>query len=331
MTNSEVIVHQYGTGVFTVGSLLSGGTGSLVKLGDGTLVLSGNNTFTGGAGTIHAGVVQLGSTGALSAPSAPSDALNRWFGSVASLPMSGRNAVTFGSGSTGTLRLNGFNVSLTGLATNAVAPGSAVVENRSATSARLTLNQAVGTNSTFAGIMQDGPGGGSLSLYKVGDGSLTLTNSANSFTGQTIINNGTVTIANNGAVSDPDFNRSDQRHRRFRRVRRHSGSRRRRYALQFHPRRQRLRPRLQCRKRGFGLYQRQANRSAATSSAATPAPNRASMPPRVRPRLRGRSPRTDCLSSAARAIKSSAVSSPEARRGPLSPRIATAAWRARWC
>ena len=39
------------------------------------------------------------------APPAPSDGQVRWYGARAALPVNGTNAVTFGPGSTGTLRL----------------------------------------------------------------------------------------------------------------------------------------------------------------------------------------------------------------------------------
>ena len=49
----------------------------------------------------------------------------------------------------------------------------------------LTVNQALGTTSTFAGTLADG-GSGSLSLSKTGTGTLTLSG-ANTYSGFTTI------------------------------------------------------------------------------------------------------------------------------------------------
>jgi autotransporter-associated beta strand protein len=146
---------------------------ALTKIGTGTLTLSGTNSFTGGV-IINGGALQLSSTGALNS-AAP-------------------NSVTFGANVlTGTkLQLNGNSVTLSGLTTNA-APGSAVVENANAAAATLTLNNA-GAN-TFAGVLQDGTGGGALALTKTGAGTLTLSG-ANTYSGNTTISAGTLQIGN---------------------------------------------------------------------------------------------------------------------------------------
>lgn len=152
------------------GTLQNGsGTLGLVKTGTGTLTLSGNNTFTGGV-TINNGALQLGNAGALNS--------------------SILNSVTFGpSAAVGTkLQLNGNSVSISGLATNAT-PGTVVVENANASAATLTVNQSSST--TFAGTIQNGAGGGALSLTKSGAGILTLTGT-NTYTGNTTITAGTL-------------------------------------------------------------------------------------------------------------------------------------------
>ena len=48
-TNSDLMIHQYGTGNLTIGSVIADGVGKsvLTKAGDGTLILSGTNTYTG--------------------------------------------------------------------------------------------------------------------------------------------------------------------------------------------------------------------------------------------------------------------------------------------
>ncbi len=164
-------------GGLTISAIIANNTGAtaLTKNGDGLLTLDGNNTFTGGV-FINAGTVALGNAGALNSTTA--------------------NAVTFGAGSNGTLRLGGNSVVVSNLSTNTtLAPGSTIVENASATNATLTVGNASNLSGTFAGIIQDGSGGGTLALTKAGTGTLTLSG-ANSYTGGTILNAGTVNISN---------------------------------------------------------------------------------------------------------------------------------------
>ena len=61
--------------------------------------------------------------------------------------------------------------------------------------ATLTVNNA--NDGEFDGAIQDGAGGGTLSLVKGGAGRLTL-GSSNSFTGTTTINGGTLALGNGG-------------------------------------------------------------------------------------------------------------------------------------
>ena len=165
----------------TFGGVIQNGSGTLglAKTGTGSFTLSGNNTFTGGL-TINAGTVTLGSVGALNSTTP--------------------NSVTFGTSAPATtkLQIGGNNVTLASLAT-ATIPGTAVVENASATAATLTVNQAIDT--TFAGVLQNGTGGGTLGLTKGGAGTLTLSGT-NTLTGLITINAGTVALSGGAAVPD---------------------------------------------------------------------------------------------------------------------------------
>ncbi len=145
------------------------GTLGLTKTGTGSLTLSGNNTFTGGV-TVNGGILQLANAGALNSATP--------------------NALTFGANAAvGTkLQLNGNSITLASLVTNAV-PGSAVIENATSTAATLTIAQS--SNTTFAGVLQNGSGGGALSLTKTGTGILTLSGS-NTYSGNTVISGGTL-------------------------------------------------------------------------------------------------------------------------------------------
>ena len=154
-------------------------TGNLVKAGTGTLTLSNSNTFTGGL-TINGGVIQLANAGALNSTTP--------------------NAVTFGlSAAAGTkLQLNGNTVTIGALSTNAT-PGSPVIENANSLASTLTVSQT--TTTAFAGVLQDGTGGGALALTKLGSGVLTLSG-ANTYTGLTTVSGGTLTLSGGAAIAD---------------------------------------------------------------------------------------------------------------------------------
>jgi autotransporter-associated beta strand protein len=159
-------------------------TTGITKAGNGALVLSGNNsTFTGGL-TINGGAVRVSNGGALNSGTP--------------------QAVTFGAGATSAAKLqaNGNSFTIGGLATNAT-PGAPIVENANAAAATLTVSQTA--NSTFAGLIQNGTGGGALSIVKAGSGTLTLTG-GNTYTGTTAVNNGLLLVngnqtSANGSVS----------------------------------------------------------------------------------------------------------------------------------
>ncbi|MCW5912187.1 MAG: autotransporter-associated beta strand repeat-containing protein [Cyclobacteriaceae bacterium] len=157
--------------------VLSGSYG-LTKDGAGVLILGGNNTFTGGLG-INAGRVTLSNPNALNSGSP--------------------NAITYGPGSTGTLRLNGLSVTISGLNSNGTV-GTPVVENAGAVSATLTITTS-GLND-YAGTIQDS--GSALSIVKNGSGSLSLSGS-NSYTGGTILSAGTLNINSATAIGTGTF------------------------------------------------------------------------------------------------------------------------------
>ena len=173
--SSGVITLGANNATSTFNGTLTNGTGvlSLAKTGTGTLTLTPgtDNPFTGGI-TINGGIVQAGNANALNSL--------------------GLNAVTFGSGvAAGTkLQLNGYSVTIAGLATNNTA-GSPVVENASASGATLTISTA--GSYTYAGVIQNGSGSGVLSLVKTGSGTQILSGS-NTYTGTTGVLGGVLSI-----------------------------------------------------------------------------------------------------------------------------------------
>ena len=134
---------------------------AITKIGGGVQTFSYSGTPYGtfaantysGATAVQRGVLQAGSSGAFSAKSA------------------------YIISAQGRLRLNGFSNAIGSLA------GDGIVLNGGTTAATLTLG---GDNSstTFSGSLQDGLGGGVLSLTKVGTGTQTLSG-VNTYTGVT--------------------------------------------------------------------------------------------------------------------------------------------------
>ncbi|HVK18595.1 MAG TPA: autotransporter-associated beta strand repeat-containing protein [Fimbriiglobus sp.] len=150
----------------TVSGLVTG-AGSLSKAGTGVLTLSGANDYTG-ATTVTAGTLRAGSATA--------------FGTNSNLTVNG-----------GTVQLNGFSQSV-----GTLAGTGGIVENANATAVTLTTNPGA-TDTAYAGVIQDGTGGGALSLVKNGAANLTLSG-ANTFTGGLTISAGTVQVGAGGAT-----------------------------------------------------------------------------------------------------------------------------------
>lgn len=150
------------------------GAGGLIKTGSDTLVLSGANAYGGGT-TIANGTLQVGAANTLPT----------------------MTTVTFGSQTTnGVLDLNGESQQVGGLAVAAAVPSgslsSQVIGNstQAGNSATLVFNSM--GSSTFGGVIKDAIGGGnSTTGLTINGGSLTLTN-ANTYSGTTTINNGTL-------------------------------------------------------------------------------------------------------------------------------------------
>ena len=179
---TELIIHQFGSGILTVaGTISNNGAGLLTTDGTGTVVLTANNAYTG-VTSIQGGTLQVGNagtTGTLGTGSVTNNALlvfNRSDSSPVAVAnvISGTGAVT--QAGTGTIKLTGTNT-FTGTATlNA----NTTVQAGNSTS-------ALGTGAL---VLKDGT---TLSSDSVT--ARTLANSSVTFDGNTTLGNATNTGA----------------------------------------------------------------------------------------------------------------------------------------
>jgi autotransporter-associated beta strand protein len=105
----------------------------------------------------------------------------------------------FGSG-TITWNMNGFNETINGLSSSGVGANCFIINN-GASPSLLTVGDN-DQSGTFAGALQDG--GSSLTLTKIGGGVQTLTG-ANTYSGPTSINGGTLALSGAGSISISSF------------------------------------------------------------------------------------------------------------------------------
>ncbi len=152
-------------GTTTYSGVLSG-TGGLTKQGTGTFTLSGANAYTG-ATTISAGTLQLSGGSAIANTS----------------------TVTLANVAGATLDLNGTSETIGALAGGGAAGGNVTLGAG-------TLTTGVATNTTYSGVIS-GTGG----LTKQGTGAFTLSG-ANTYTGATTINAGTLTLGAANRIAD---------------------------------------------------------------------------------------------------------------------------------
>jgi autotransporter-associated beta strand protein len=145
----------------TFASSLGSGSGTFTKVGAGNLTLNATTTLTGAtavtAGTVTLGANQAIGTGALTVS-----------GATTVLAMGSNNATVAG------LTLTSAGVSVTGSGTLTV-NGDTIINN----------------TSSIAPIL-----GGTMNLLNPGGGVLTLSNAANTFTGYTWVQSGSISVAN---------------------------------------------------------------------------------------------------------------------------------------
>ncbi len=167
----ELIVQQFGTGTLTINGTISSGAGSLTKSGPGTLVLGGANAYTG-VTTINTGVLSVSADNNLGSTT----------GTIAPIIFNG-----------GTLAVTtGFTMS-----------GRAITLDPAGGTFDISPSQTLTIGSVIASPGLAVNGGTGLSagpLIKTDSGTLTLTGTANTYTGGTFLNAGTINIAADGSL-----------------------------------------------------------------------------------------------------------------------------------
>ncbi|RVU19818.1 beta strand repeat-containing protein [Methylobacterium oryzihabitans] len=181
--------------VVNSGTFVNRGTAGALTSTAGSVTSTG--TFTGAA-TITGGSLVLGSGSLLDGAltnGATVTAQGRIAGPVtnlagASFTLSGPLADLTALSNAGTVSLAG-----NGLGIGTLTGEGGVIQNASGTAATLTLGAG-----SSGSVLQDGVGGGALSVAKVGAGPLTLTG-ANTYSGATTIAAGTLALAGSGTLA----------------------------------------------------------------------------------------------------------------------------------
>ncbi len=167
----------------TASGVVSGTGFGLTKLDTGTLVLSGINTYTGTT-AISAGTVQLSGAGTLGTSAAPTTISNGATLALSSLSGSSAENIT----------VTGAGVSGAG-AIQSIA-GSNTISGNITTTGDTTIGVSAGSSLTASGNIT-----GNYSVVKTGAGALTLSGTANAYTGTTTLRNGNLTVTTNAPVS----------------------------------------------------------------------------------------------------------------------------------
>lgn len=181
----QLVIHASGDTSSITGEINANiHAGAGIAVGDAgnighTIVLGGNNRIFGGV-TVNGGALRAGSANALGLAGDP---LN-------DLTLKAGNGATGGALSS-VFQLGGNNISVL-FAGNDRLQGSTRIQNASPVPATLTIVTNAGSDSND-GVLEDGTGGGALSIVKRGSATLTL-EQANTYTGATEILGGTLRL-----------------------------------------------------------------------------------------------------------------------------------------
>jgi autotransporter-associated beta strand protein len=179
-STSAISIDTNGQTVTFANPLAASNTGGLtlndsVEATPGVVMLTATSGFTG-ATTIQSGTLRIGINNAL--------------------PINTAVNITSAAHYTAILDLGGFNQTIGSLTGPSSSAGTKQITNTGATLATLTVNSAA--NTTFAGKIVKGTG--NIALVKSGTGTLTLTNTSNTYTGGTTLAGGTLLLSGNGVL-----------------------------------------------------------------------------------------------------------------------------------
>lgn len=204
LTNGGNRVTFDGAGTILMGGVASG-AGGLDKSGLGTLILSGTNTYSGGT-ILYGGALGIGSDRALGTGTLQVQPSGEIFASGAArsvtnavslrgdTTISGSQNLTFSGPVT---QFGGDRtVTLNNTGTTTISGNVALSDNNTAR----TLTLTGPGDATVSGIISNG-GTGAGNLTKGGTGTLTLSG-ANTYTGTTTVNGGTLLLAGNDRLND---------------------------------------------------------------------------------------------------------------------------------
>ena len=186
-----------GTGDIPLGGAVTGNGHGLTKVGNNTLTLSGSTDNSGVFLTVNAGTVVLAKTSSASVHAIGVNGLTINAGAV-QLGGTGGDQINDGAA----VEVNGGTFSMNGRSETIAALDSigsmGIVQNASATAAALTLVNGMGQD--YEGVLQDGAGGGALSLIIGGNVQQRLAGN-NAFTGGVTINSGLLLLGSAGALN----------------------------------------------------------------------------------------------------------------------------------
>lgn len=195
--SGSLIISASGTGIVNITQPIKNNNGGLTVHGGGIGILSASNNEIGNV------VVQNGSTLKLAADNALSAIRDLQVGNYAANPNNGVSndvGTLFLEGVSQTVNaLNGY-ANLGALPTNAATTDKRKITSGSANNSTLTVGFNNGSGS-FDGVIEDGVAGGKTSFVKVGTGGQTLTGTvANTYTGTTTVNGGTLILAKTAGI-----------------------------------------------------------------------------------------------------------------------------------
>ena len=182
-----------GTGTFAITGAMSGNAGGGFNLRQGTLIVGNKAAFGTGAFLVD---TNAGSIFQASADLSGANAITANTTMAQSFTVSGANNLTFGGTFTNSALSNTLTSSITGGQTLTLA-GNVFLSEATGTGRTMTI---AGTGPTvISGVVANFNGAGTAGgLTYAGTGTLALTN-ANTYTGATTINGGTLNIGNGGA------------------------------------------------------------------------------------------------------------------------------------